>query len=531
MSLFDTQYISYEATNTFSKLVTDYIDNTNLLDEFISNKCTIEAIGEAIATKKNNYSHRYTLVEVLKNQYAQNNITYHQVLDTLADENTFTICTAHQPIIFTGPLYFIYKIIHTIVIARECSIAYPSYKFIPVYYIGSEDHDIEEIGKVQVDNNTYQWQPDNAGACGRISTSSLQAIVTEIKKHLNIAIDDENKLYQLFATSYNEKNTLAQATLQIVHALFHTYNVVALDADNKELKTLFTPIIKNELLQQNSIDIVSNQVLSLQQKGYTAQAYVRAINLFYITNNNRSRIIFEKDVWQTADNTASFTREEILTELENFPERFSPNVILRPLYQETILPNVCFVGGGGELSYWLQLKNLFDAHNIVFPLIQLRNSILIIPKKIRVKIEKLQLSNTQLFYTSHILQNLLIENHPSLIAWEKVSNETISKYNEYSTQSSSIAVPLQQSIDAHIAKIKKNHAKILEKTKKHIKRKNEVEIQALDVIKTTLFPKEHLQERHDNIISLVKQYGISIIETLVQEQKAFENKFMLLLEN
>ena len=191
--------------------------------------------------------------------------------------------------------------------------------------------------------------------------------------------------------------------IKISYELFKNEGVVILDGDDSELKKLFIPFAKNELIHQTSFKKVNESLPLLKE--YNVQVNPREINLFYIQDNLRERIIFENGNFKINNTLLSFSESEILTELEKNPENFSPNVILRPLYQEIILPNLCYIGGGGELAYWLELKSNFEANKITFPILLLRNSVLVATKKQVKKMERLNLNWADVFQNQQVLIN------------------------------------------------------------------------------------------------------------------------------
>jgi hypothetical protein len=163
-------YLPYNSTGFFSKIIADYLSGASELHAFYQLSPTIDGIKAAIAARQNFDTPRNILVEVLQEQYVS--ITHTKKvarnIQLLSDKNTFTITTAHQPNIFTGPLYFIYKIMHAIKLADELGAQLPQYKFVPVYYMGSEDADLDELGFVNVGGQKLTWKTRQTGAVGRM---------------------------------------------------------------------------------------------------------------------------------------------------------------------------------------------------------------------------------------------------------------------------------------------------------------------------------------------------------------------------
>ncbi len=521
------KYISYESTGAFSKLVIDYINKDPKLKEFISDFPSIESIKTQIKQKKQQRIDRESLAEVLSEQYDKNGIDTKgtkvgENILKLNDEKTFTICTAHQPNIFTGYLYTIYKIIHAINLVKECEEQIPGYQFVPIFFIGSEDNDLEEIGTFNFKGKKYQWQANGqTGACGRFLVENLSEIRDEIISNLgDNEIDKiiENQLIR----SFNKKKTLTEATQHFIDSLFKDYGLLALDADDKRLKKSFKSVIKDELEKQTSHRLVieHNNVLS---KNYKIQVEPRELNLFYLKDDIRERIEKVEDEWNVINTHIAIDSIDIV---DTNPEYFSPNVILRPLYQETILPNVAFIGGGSEIAYWMELKSLFDYYGLAFPILFVRNSVSIVSDKIFSKMEKLGFEES-----FKPLENALKEKsleHPAYIKLLEDLEKQQNDYKELTKSAADISPNLEVSAQAHLAKIAKINDRIKTKYRAHIKREFEDLTNHKIEILDELNPNDKMQERNSNYIQLCIQNNVDIIPTLIKYQKPNEHKYLVL---
>ena len=365
---------SYQNSGYFSSLINDYLEQKSNLKPLYNRFPSLENFGAQVQEKKASYAYesRKILVSVLKQQYSKISITSitQQNIELLLNSNTYTITTGHQLNLFTGPLYFLYKIISTINLTKELQAKYPNYNFVPIYWMATEDHDFEEINSFNFKGRKFNWNTATSGAVGRLSTEGLDHFFEVYANELGTSANAIS-LKKLFESAYLQHKTLTEATRYIVNELFGESGLVILDADNQNLKRLFTPYMKEELVFQISHKKVLETTEKLKE--YTIQVNPREINLFYLEDNIRERILFENGKYKVNNTKIVFTKSEILELLENHPEKFSPNVILRPLYQEVILPNLGYVGGGGEIAYWLELNSFFDAVKVTFPILLLRN--------------------------------------------------------------------------------------------------------------------------------------------------------------
>jgi bacillithiol synthase len=359
------QLIDYNTTGAFSKLVTDYISGNKDLAPFYNHPVSIEGIKAAIAARKQYATNRSLLVEALMVQYKEFAIAamVKTNIDRLLLPNTFTITTAHQPNIFTGPLYFIYKILHAIKLAEQLTSNIPDCNFVPVYYMGSEDADLDELGHIFIKGEKYRWHTTQTGAVGRMKVDkALVKLIDEIAGQILVQPNGA-AIIAIMKACYQEGVTIEQATFKLVNELFKDYGLVVLLPDTPLLKKAFIPVIEKELNEGFSYKAV-NETAALFPATYKVQASGREINLFYLLDDKRERIEKTTTGFSVNNTTLQYTAKEICTELINHPERFSPNVILRPVFQEVILPNIAFIGGGGELAYWMELKKVFLATGV-----------------------------------------------------------------------------------------------------------------------------------------------------------------------
>ncbi len=391
--------IPFKDTGFFSTTMLDYLEQKEAIQSFYNNFPDSLGFHNQIEEKENSHSlqSRLVLVEALKKQYTNVDISdkTQENIELLKLKNTFTITTGHQLNLFTGPLYFLYKIICAINLAEELSQKFTDKNFVPVYWMATEDHDFDEINYFNFEGKKVQWSRNDGGAVGRFSTEGLDAVLAVFATQLG-GSKNATYLKELFSKGYLEHNNLADATRYIANELFKEYGLVTLDGDDTSLKQLFIPFIKDELENQTSYKQVSKTIASLKEN-YKIQVNPREINLFFLSKNSRERIVFENGVYKVNNTSITFSKSEILKAVEENSLDFSPNVIMRPLYQEVVLPNICYLGGGGEIAYWFELKAYFEKVNIPFPILLLRNSVQVVSEKQQKKLHNLGVSHKELF--------------------------------------------------------------------------------------------------------------------------------------
>lgn len=524
------KYISYQETHSFSKLVLDYVNDDPFLKSFYSHRPDLKGLKQAFETR-NFQGNRAELVEVLTRQYQHINIhdAVSHNIRSLANPNTFTVTTGHQLNLFTGPLYFIYKIVTTINLALELKIANPDKHFVPIYWMATEDHDFEEINHVSVDEKNISWIQQTNGATGRLSTKTVEAAVMAYKGYLGISKNGK-KLAKLVEDAYLQNDNLADATRVLVNSLFERYGLVIMNADEPILKRQFAKIMERDIIGQHSEAIIEKTSRLLNEKGYKTQVNGREINFFYLKDSLRERIILKDELYTINHTDISFTKEELIKEIDQFPERFSPNVIMRPLYQEVILPNIAYIGGGAEVSYWMQLKDNFDFYKTDFPVLLLRNSALLIDDRSANNLIKLGFKLADVFLSTEELQKIWIEKNTNsrLNLKDELSSIEII-FEQIKLNAFKIDKTLESSADS--AKTKTLH--LLHRFEKKLfraeKRKHEVSLKQIENVKNRLFPSSGLQERTINIAPMYVNYGEDFLSSLIENFDPLGGDFTILL--
>ncbi|TDP02402.1 bacillithiol biosynthesis cysteine-adding enzyme BshC [Flavobacterium sp. 245] len=525
-----TDCISYQTSGYFSALIQDYLDQKPALQSLYNNFPTLENFEKQIQEKQSNFdnSNRIPLVETLKKQYQNIEISdlTKQNIELLALENTFTVTTGHQLNLFSGPLYFLYKIISTINLSKELKSKYPSNNFVPIYWMATEDHDFEEINYFNFKGKKFRWNKESTGPVGRLSTEGLAEFFEIYSLELG-SNTNANTLKKFFVDAYLKHDNLADATRFLANSLFANYGLVILDADDANLKQAFIPFVKEELEKQTSYNTVQKTIELLKE--YTVQVNPREINLFYIEDNLRERIIFENDKYFVNNTKITFSKEEIFQVLENNPEKFSPNVIMRPLYQEIILPNLCYIGGGGEIAYWLELKSFFDAVNITFPILLVRNSVLLSTEKQAKKADNLGLNWKDLFTKQENLVNAITHKISAFPIDLTPQKELLKTQFEYLYH---LAEQTDKSFSGAVKAQEVKQTKGLENLEKRLlkaqKRKLSDQIQRVTDLQCELFPNNSLQERQSNFSEFYLEKGEQLIPLLIQKLKPLEMNFNII---
>lgn len=508
-------------TGQFSPLFLDYIRQKQETFSFYNQYPELSNFENLIKGKNFNLSKREILVSSLKGQYdgfETDGLTMAQI-DSLADSKTFTVTTGHQLNLFTGPLYFIYKIVATINLAEKLKQAYPDQHFVPVYWMAAEDHDFEEINYFKLEGKKYQWKSTQTGAVGDFELDdSFKAFFKEV----DFFVPD------FFKAAYQSSEKLSEAVRKYVHHLFGEKGLLVVDGNDADLKRLFIPVMEEDLVNQFPSRFASDQSSKLEDLGYKSQIYPRDINLFYMLKGIRERIEKQDSIYKVLNTDISFSEKEILKELRQHPERFSPNVVLRPLFQEMILPNLAYLGGPAEVIYWLQLKSMFDHFEVQFPAIMPRNFAVVLDKVASRKIKQLGLSDEQLFETvldwkkSFVLDNAVLD-----FQFEQEKKSLSEIFELTGKKASELEKSLGNAFEAGKVRALKIMDQLSKKVRKAEERRQTVQIRRREEIQELLFPGGSPQERVENFMKFYLE-SPAFIDELFELFDPFDFNYMIL---
>ena len=528
----EVQCIPFQQVPQFSGKDVAYATGHPALRPFFKYDVSLESFADIIRDKQQASTDRDLLVRVLESQYATipTKDAVRENIRALASEHTFTLVTAHQPSLLTGPLYYIYKIISTINLAKSLQNRYPDYRFVPVFVSGGEDHDFEEVNHAHLFGKKLVWENSESGAVGMMHTKSLQPVLEALQEILGDG-ESSQALFERIKTAYTRHEIYSQATIELVDSLFADKGLIVLNMNHPELKRRFIPIMEAELFQQSSRALVEATQQELQAAGFSGQAYVREINLFYLRNQLRERIIPEGETFRVHQTDIQFTAAQLREELYQHPEHFSPNVVLRPLYQEYILPNLAYIGGGGEIAYWLERKRQFEHFSINFPMLVRRNSVLWLDKSTTQRMEKLGLSTLDILGdTEELIKSYVEKNSGSELDLSQEKDTMSSIFDQVLAKGLEIDPTLEKSILGERTKLINSFEQLEGKLMRAEKKKFETAINQIRSLKEKLFPDNGLQERHDNFLPYYLKYGATFFEILQDNLDPLQEGLVVVLD-
>ncbi|WP_341226222.1 bacillithiol biosynthesis cysteine-adding enzyme BshC [uncultured Arcticibacterium sp.] len=506
------QKLPLEKIGAFSQLFLDYINQEEALKPFYNQYPSIGNFKNLIKDKSFNSQKRENLVSELHNQYA--NIENKPNIDILLEPNTYTVTTGHQLNIFTGPLYIIFKIITVINLAKKLKEAYPDSNFVPVYWMATEDHDLEEIQVCRAFGQKRKWATAQTGAVGRMTTEGLPELAAQLGKGA-----------EFFKEAYQNSEKLGDAVRQYMHHLFGEYDLITLDADSRALKSQFASVMKDDIFNNTAFGLVNERTATIDALGYKTQISPREINFFYLEDSLRERLVKTDAGFDVFNTDIKFSKEEILAIIENEPEKLSPNVVLRPLYEEWILPNLAYIGGPSEVPYWLQLKPVFDFYKEAFPALMPRNFGLLLDERSAQSLEKLNFGLEDIFKTTDSLKAQYVKRESEKeLSLQKELESLQTIYADVLKKADEIDITLSRTTKAFETKSVDMLERLEKKLLRAEKRNYSEALSKIEKLREHLCPAGGLQERKDNMLNFYGE-GNDLIEKLIASFDPLDYQF------
>ncbi|KFF75098.1 bacillithiol biosynthesis cysteine-adding enzyme BshC [Chryseobacterium sp. P1-3] len=519
--------IPFSDIESIPQLVKDFLNQK--IEGFENSTFSLEHFRNQIHIKQDSFSQeqREVLYNVLEKQLSGFTLSSGQKknMDLLKLPDTFTITTGHQLNLFSGPVFFVYKILQTIKTCIYLKENFPDFNFVPVYWMASEDHDFAEINHFKTENNYYETNEKAGGPVGRIKITDTY-FISEFEKEFKDSVFG-TELILMLKEAYKNGNTLTEAIKTLVNRLFSEFGLLMLDGDSKDLKQQVKDIFKDELLHFSLQKNSKNKVDFLTGKYGKVQVNPREINLFYLTET-RDRIDYNGQHYLVVDTNLQFTKEEILAKLEQNPEKFSPNALMRPVYQEKVLPNLAYIGGNAEIMYWLELKDYFSATGIPFPILIPRNSMLFLKEKTVKKIEKLHLKTEDFFQNFTTITNqVIMKDNTILQLLEDKEELLVRNFSELKEAAETTEKSFGNMVKAEEVRQLKSFKRMKKRLLHAEKIKQNELLERLENLFLDVHPSKIWQERVFNFSVFFSDEGYSWLENCLEEMVVQESKLII----
>ncbi len=505
--------ISWDTAQVYNEFVNQIANFNPELEKWVGSYPSPENLK--LKCENRSQINRELLVTYFTGYYEKRNFLNEEkqaLINSLAQENTFTVTSGHQICFLTGPLYFVVKIAQSIRLAELYHDWLPNCSFVPVYWMATEDHDYEEIRKAHFFNRDFLCAEDQSQkAVGELSKALISDDLRAELEDLLCKNDNGQAAWNIIDEAFRRAETLADFCFYITHSLFQGKPLLILDANAEEFKQSFKPVLEKELKEQVVYSTVeaNNEDLKLKTIPIIKP---RELNLFYFDEGKRQRLVKEGDGFRSADSDAKYSLNQLLEDCGNL----SPNVLLRPIYQESILPNITYVGGAAELQYWAELPKTFEAFGVSMPFFVLRNSLMILSPNEEKKVDRLDLSVSDLFNSDKEIKEKVLENDGKQLHFGEAQQLLNPYIKAIENVVSDVDKSLLGSVRAHANDERKYLSALLKDLKKRELAKKEEQLTALFNMKEKLLPNGKLNERKVNVFEYLVKHGISVMDEIYE---------------
>lgn len=523
----------------------DIPGNQNLFLDYVYEFENVQEYYKHNFRDKEKYSHlfknisalrkdkHFNLSAIIRDQYSSLQNISEKTLKYISDidkEKTIAVVTGQQLGIIGGPLYTIYKIITAIKLANQLRERYNEYNFIPIFWLEGDDHDFNEVRSINLFDNDNQVinfgykeeisDDDAKQSIGKINfDEALNDFFTNYESSLRDT-DFKNDLIFKLKEFYQVGKSFKQSFKDLLFWLFDEYGLIIFDPQDVQVKTLLKDIFKKEVNDFGFHTQKLIQVSAKLEELYHAQVKVKPVNLFYHTDDGRYSVEPVDEIFKLRRKRKQFTKEEILSEIENFPERFSPNVLLRPICQDFLFPTGFYIGGPSEVAYFAQALPLYDFYNIQAPIIYPRSSATLLEKNVANGLDKYDLSLNDIFLGLDELKEKVIaslsENNVAN-AFEEAAKEIELIFDKIKENLFAVDKTLLDASGRYKDRVMSSVNELKTKAIKAQETKHETTIRQLTRLSNLLYPMGNLQEREINFTYFYNKYGKELIHKIYSE--------------
>jgi bacillithiol biosynthesis cysteine-adding enzyme BshC len=452
-------------------------------------------------------------------------------IDLLHNDNTLAVVTGQQVGLFTGPLYTIYKTITTIKLAEDLNSRFPDYQFVPIFWLEGEDHDYDEVSSIRIITRTndlatfsYQLHDSSEKNVGAVGILEFKDSIEQLFRAVEEALPDTEfkpKVMRLFRTAYQPGMTFNRAFVHLMNDLLEDSGLIFIDPHDAELKKLLKPIFQREIQSTPKLcQLVIDQSAELE-KTYHAQIKPKPINLFLF--HNKGRYLIEPHAqggFSLKGTRRLLSREELQQIIEQSPETLSPNVVLRPICQDWLLPTVAYVAGPSEIAYFAQLGPLYDEFGISHPLIYPRAGVTIVEEKVEKVLERFNLRVTDCFQEVELVKRKVAESLGDINLEELFGGTSVTvreALTRLQSELEKIDPTLKGSVETAIKKIDYQLDSLKQRTAAALARRHEIILRQVEKAVLHLYPQSTLQERTLNVLYFLNKYGLEFLRWLKTE--------------
>jgi len=533
-------YINFSDIPGHQNLFLDYLYEFDNVAEFYTNdfrnKENYLKIFKNISESRRQISSEVS--DIIVKQYSNlnpSNLTQENI-KKLSDKKTLAVVTGQQLGILGGPLYTFYKIITAIKLSRFLSERYDDYNFVPIFWLEADDHDFNEVRSLKIidDANSlisigYKDEIEEDDMRQSVGMINLDSSINDFFNKFNDSIkqtDFKTAILDRLKNIYKEGISFKEAFKKLIFDYFDEFGLILFDPQDNEIKQLLKPVFRKEITDFRAHTEKLVHVSATLEELYHAQVKVKPVNLFLRVDEGRYSIEPVENEFRLRRKRRSFSQEQLLELLENEPERFSPNVLLRPICQDYLLPTAFYIAGPSEIAYFAQIKLLYELYNIPEPIIYPRSSATILENTISNSLEKFSVSVNEMFIDVENVKKKIINSIEEISVeqmFDGINNQIEGTFDQLKEKLLDLDKTIADSSNRYRDKILSNLNELKSKAEKAQQKKYEVTLRQIDRAAVHLFPNSNLQEREINFIYFANKYGEDILKKIFDELQI--NKF------
>ena len=533
-------YINFSDIPGSQNLFLDYLYEFENVADFYANDFRnkenyLKIFKSITENKRESFSE---ISDIISNQYANldaSDLTS-QNIKKLANKKTLAVVTGQQLGILGGPLYTFYKIITAIKLSQYLSERYNDYNFVPVFWLEGDDHDFNEVRTIKIidDSNSllsigYKDEIEEDDLKQSVGKIILDSSIKDFFEKFDNSIRESDFKVQLLdylKNIYKEGASFKESFRKLIFDLFDKSGLIIFDPQDSEVKKLLKPIFKKEITDFRVHTEQLVHVSATLEELYHAQVKVKPVNLFLSLDDGRYSIEPVDNEYRLKRKRKSFTQDQLLELLENEPDKFSPNVLLRPICQDYLFPTSFYVAGPSEISYFAQIKTLYNIYEISQPIIYPRSSATILESTVSSSLEKYSVSINDIFIDIENVKKKIINSVEESSVDEMfgdISNRIEASFDQLKEKLIDLDKTIADSSNRYRDKILSNISELKSKAEKAQQKKYEVTLRQIDRAAVHLFPNSNLQEREINYVYFANKYGDEFLKRVFEELQI--NKF------
>lgn len=522
----------------------DYLyEFDNVAKFYPSNFRNENDIKEVLSKVRKTEKERENILSILREQNPASSVSglTSSNIEVLKFQNSFAVMTGQQLGLATGPLYTIYKTITAIKLAKSLSEKYPDYNFVPVFWLEGDDHDFDEVSTLKVLDNensittiSYNDGLDAETNRGPMGEYTFDLTIDQNLEKLRSSLREtefKSVILELLTKHYYAGATFKSAFVGLMRELFDEYGLILFDPQSSKVKDILRVIFKKDV---EKFRFIAEELILRSanlEEVYHAQVKVKPINLFYNEDSGRYSIEPTETDFRLKGKRKKFTAEELFEQIDFFPEKISPNVILRPICQDYLFPTAFYVGGPAEISYHAQIVPYYEILNLTQPILYPRASATIIESRVQQILDKHDLKLQDFFYDNEQLALKIADSSSEIKVSDifgRVEKELLAVFEGLSQDITMIDPTLTDVVSGAKLKSEQYLNVVRDKALAAQKRKNEVIFRQIYKTSNVLYPDENLQERELNFIYFANKYGLDFIKFIYEnlEIDKFEHQIM-----